>query len=203
MTGGSGEAGGQTGIGAALAFGILPSVAELRRRAREWFECFGVSDRIDPFEVIWSGRLSTSAGRAELVRRRILLNPRLLLRVPDQVDRILVHEVAHLAAHVLHGPGIKPHGPEWRALMARAGQNPEACHRFPIAGLQRRRFYYLHMCSSCGGRAVRRRSQTMRCSRCPRAEIHRFRAPRTRAGLRHLEQMSLEELRRHGTQATS
>jgi predicted SprT family Zn-dependent metalloprotease len=184
------------GVAAALAFGGLPGVSELKARASALFATFGVADRIGKFEIVWCGRLRTSAGRAELERRRILLNPRLLLRVPGEIEKILAHEAAHLAVHALHGHAAKPHGAEWAELMLRAGHAPETCHRYPVAGLGRRRFYYLHVCVDCGGRAVRRRSLRMECRRCPgRDTIRVLRAPRSSQGLARLRGLSLDQIR--------
>jgi predicted SprT family Zn-dependent metalloprotease len=43
---------------------------------------------------------------------------------------VLCHELAHLAARERHGDRIRPHGPEWKALMRAAGYEPKT--RLPL-----------------------------------------------------------------------
>ena len=78
-------------------------------------------------EVSWNRRLATTAGRAFVRGGRIELNPRLLATVPDQIDSVLVHEAAHVAAFRLFGENIPAHGRHWRSLMRLAGCAPGSC----------------------------------------------------------------------------
>ncbi|MCC6672216.1 MAG: SprT-like domain-containing protein [Planctomycetes bacterium] len=165
----------------------LPSAVALRERCLALFALWGVPDRGRRVRVEWSGRLTTSAGRADLRGLRVLLNPKLLSRVPDKIDETVVHEAAHLAAHLLHGDAIQPHGAEWSRLMRAAGLPPDVTHEYPVDGLRRRAWFYLHVCGGCGSRLLLRRVRRVRCGRCkPRTPVLLYRAPQTDEGLRAL-----------------
>ncbi len=174
---------------------VLPHPERLRVLVLECFAKWGIAAPQREVQVHWSRRLSTGAGRADLARKQILLNQRLLARVPQEIEAVLIHEAAHLAAHFLHGGKIAPHGAEWQTLMRLAGQPPRACHALPVADLRRRSYWYLHLCDGCGSRAIRRRSERMECSRCgPQGRILRVRSPRTREGYETLRRMSVAEV---------
>ena len=135
----------------------LPTPEQLQRRCAELFELWQVLDR--DVEVVWNARLATTAGRAYVRRGSIELNPRLLARVPDEIDGVLVHEAAHVAAFRLFGGNIPAHGRHWRALMRYAGQEPNVTHKLPVDDLRRRRkaraqYLYLRLCDACGDLAV-------------------------------------------------
>lgn len=83
-----------------------------------------------------AGQVRTRDGRVCIVR----YNAALLAAHPeDFIARTVPHEAAHVAAFRLHGRHIRPHGPEWRAVMALFGAAPERCHSYAVAGLQTRR----------------------------------------------------------------
>lgn len=44
----------------------------------------------------------------------------------EQILDTVRHEVAHAIVHHLHGSGVKPHGPEWKAVALRLGATPRA-----------------------------------------------------------------------------
>lgn len=49
------------------------------------------------------------------------------------------HEVAHYVVEATRGRRrVKPHGPEWRAVMARFGADPEVSFRLDLSGLPQR-----------------------------------------------------------------
>ena len=162
--------------------GGLPSEEELEARARECFTQWGVIDLLAHIEVVWNRRLSTSAGRAHPRRLQIHLNPRLLARVPERVDEVLVHEAAHLATALLH-PGSSHHGSEWANLMQQAGHEPKRTHDFPVEGLRRSRSYFLHLCSGCGERRIMDDARAPKSCDCDPALTDVFRAPRDKEGL--------------------
>jgi predicted SprT family Zn-dependent metalloprotease len=112
-----------------------------------------------------SPRLRTSLGRAYPRLRLVRLHARLDGDLAHLRDEILVHEAAHIAAAILHGPRIRPHGPEWRALVLAAGYAPHATHRAPLPVRRRRRRSYRHYCRVCGYRYFAR--TTNRRWRCP------------------------------------
>jgi SprT protein len=64
----------------------------------------------------------------------IRYNPALLAaNADDFLAETVPHEVAHLAAFARHGTRIRPHGPEWRAIVRRLGGVGERCHRYDLA----------------------------------------------------------------------
>ena len=170
----------------------LPAEPELRARLQPLFECWGVARELAGVTVEWSRRLQTAAGRAWFEPPRIKLNPRLLARVPAAIEQVLVHEAAHLAVFVRHGARALPHGTEWRALMRAAGLPPQTTHRYPIQGLGRARYWYLHICSGCGGRAILRQARRLRCC----GTMLRIRAPRSKQGYGMLARMTRDQARR-------
>ena len=100
------------------------------------------------------------------------------------------------------GPAAAAHGREWRLLMKQAGFPARACHDYPIEGLRRRQYYYAHVCTSCGARAIRRASLRLSCRRCgPAAKILVLRAPRDQAGLRRLKSVTLAECQGQANEA--
>ena len=152
---------------------------------------WGVLDRLANVEVIWNRRLRTTAGRAHLRELTIQLNPRLLARVPYRIDEVLAHEAAHLAVGLVHGTTVPHHGPEWSAWMVEVGHDPNAKHDFPVEGLLVSRSYFLHVCTGCGERRITSRSRVPRECGCARHKVQTYRAPRTAAGLRALEEWTV------------
>lgn len=179
----------------------LPTPDALQQRCAELFARWGVADT--SAEVRWNGRLSTTAGRAFVRRGCIELNPRLLARVPDAVEAVLVHEAAHVAAFRLFGEHVPAHGRQWRALVRHAGQEPAVRHQLPVDGLRRRRvdkvrYLYLRMCGACADRVVVERVRYGRCPRCARRDDYLVVKTRaTAAGRRALQRMTATDVRAH------
>jgi len=179
----------------------LPSPDALQERCAQLFEQWGVSDT--GVEVRWNGRLSTTAGRAFVRRGCIELNPRLLARVPGEVEGVLVHEAAHVAAYRLFGDRVPAHGRQWRALVRHAGQEPKVTHRLPVDGLRRRRspkvrYLYLRMCGACADRVVTEQVRYGRCPRCARRDDYLVVKTRaSAAGRRALHRMTETDVRAH------
>jgi SprT protein len=144
----------------------LPTPSELTEQVRTLLGAWGLLERAAAVKADWNPRLRTTAGRAFWNENRIELNPNLLQDHAHSVHEVLVHEAAHLAAFLLHGPRIRPHGREWRQLVRQAGHRPAACHRLPLQGLRRRRYLYLRMCDPCGHRLIVRALRYGRCHRC-------------------------------------
>lgn len=94
--------------------------------------CAKLAERV---QVRWHGRLSSAAGHARMTQWTILLNPR-LPDFPNELDRTLRHELAHLVAYArLSWPRrrLAPHGAEWREACAELGIPDEArCHTLPL-----------------------------------------------------------------------
>ena len=120
-----------------------------------------------------AGQVRRQAGGIWLVR----YNPALLERHgEDFLARTVPHEVAHILAFRLHGLGIQPHGPEWRAMMRLFGVPPERCHDFDVSGLQTRtlnRYPYQCGCRSHLLTSIRHhrilRGQRYLCGTCGQA----------------------------------
>lgn len=77
-----------------------------------------------------------SAGQAIYARRSrvcaIRINAALLASHPrEMLDETVPHEVAHVAIYRLYGNRVRPHGPEWKALMRAFGLDPSPCHTLP------------------------------------------------------------------------
>ena len=127
-------------------------------------------------------RLSASLGRCRPAARAIELNPRLLALGWRLRREVLCHEAAHLAVRELHGLAPKPHGAEWRELMALAGFRPRVAIPAALresAGLSDsqpdsassaravRGHRYQHKCPVCQfTRMARRQVGRWRCAAC-------------------------------------
>ena len=102
-----------------------------------------------------SSRLQTSFARSYPKAGMIRLNPVLLNpSYRDLLPEILCHELAHLAVYDLFGPGRKPHGPEWQALVEKAGFIPRLRIKLSAKQLQpvtrlRQNHVFEHCCPVC------------------------------------------------------
>ncbi len=85
-----------------------------------------------------AGELKISRLHAE-ARYVIRLN-RALLKTHARYfySDVLPHEMAHLVVECRHGSRVKPHGPEWRAVMTRCFQvEPKVYHSLPTESARR------------------------------------------------------------------
>ncbi|MCA8964083.1 MAG: SprT-like domain-containing protein [Planctomycetes bacterium] len=175
----------------------LPSAEELQRRAAQLLADWRVPDAA--IDVAWNDRLKTSAGRAFVRHGRIELNPHLLGRAPEQVQMVLTHEAAHIAAARLFGPAVPAHGRHWRSLMRLAGLPPKVTHDIPIEPRRRprrRRHLYLRVCDGCGDRRILQAVRYGRCQGCDaRDRFLVLRAAANPSGRRALENLSLADVR--------
>ena len=149
-------------------------------RLKRWAALWSLPGLEDRVSVTFSRRFRSSLGRCAPSSGEIRLaaflqdGPRALL------IEALCHEAAHAAVYELHGPGPKPHGPEWRVLMQAAGYQPRA--RVPAALLEdlapssiRTRPTWLHRCPVCqASRIARRAVHRWRCAACVRAGLNGF-----------------------------
>ena len=123
--------------------------AELTRRAAEMLRGLGCEEMAAKVAVCWSGRLTSTAGHAKPTEALVALNPR-LREFPDEVDRTLRHEVAHLVVFAKsRGRRVAAHGPEWRgacALLGIPGEN--RCHDLPLPRRQRAK-PHAYRCPRC------------------------------------------------------
>ncbi len=174
---------------------VLPPLSDLQTRVEQMLQLWRVPPG-PPVPVAWNGRLRTTAGRAFLEEGRIELNPELLSRAPAHIDRVLVHEAAHIAARRLFGPGCPAHGRHWRGLMRLAGLPPDVTHNLPVPRRrQRSARIYLRVCSACGQRRIARAVRYDACACGAAAQFLVVRAPATQRGLEALRGMPLPEVR--------
>lgn len=179
----------------------LPTPEQLEQRAAELFTQWRVLDT--EVAVTWNGRLSTTAGRAFVKSGRIELNPSLLAKSLDQVDVVLTHEAAHVAAFRLFGDNIPAHGRHWRSLMRHAGCEPDVTHKMPVDDVRKRRtrrarYLYLRMCGACGERAVLEQVRYGRCSGCSNRDSYMVvKTKASAAGRRALLRMTDDDVRAH------
>ena len=125
-------------------------------------------DRYDELNARWFGgqlpevtirlsrRMATTAGQWEPDAKRITVASRYVQAFPDQVDELLLHEMAHIAARDGHGRKFKA---EWQRLRD-AGAPVSATYRefrhcTPFAAPTPRP--YLYVCPLCGGEFPRTR----------------------------------------------
>jgi len=122
---------------------------DLETTARGLLRSLGAARIANELRVEWNSRLKTAAGRADYRRKLISLNPR-LLEHPDEIDRTLRHELAHILAQFRTGRRrILPHGDEWRtACCDLAIADEKRCHTLPFPANARAR-RYLYKCPNC------------------------------------------------------
>lgn len=89
------------------------------------------------------------------------------------ITQTVPHEVAHVVARAVFGTGIRPHGAEWRKVMAFFGAEATRCHEFDItrsASRRLRRFSYRCTCREHQLTSIRHNrilaGQTYQCRIC-------------------------------------
>lgn len=120
----------------------------------------------------WNGRMRTTAGVAVLARNEIWLNPALKEISEQEVERTLLHELAHLLArHRNPHRRIEPHGQEWKKACLDLGIGGEArTHALPFHARRMKRRFILR-CPACGRHheRVRRPRRPLACLFCCRS----------------------------------
>jgi len=123
-----------------------------------------------PVRVYWNPRLQTTIGLAHCASKTITLNPKLKKLFPEETDRTLRHELAHLLVQhrYPHRRKIKAHGEEWKQACADLGiPNETRCHSLPLPRRKvTRRFFY--ECPACKTRLKRVRpiKKKLACIKC-------------------------------------
>lgn len=96
-----------------------------------------------------------AAGQARVAARTpplIRYNLALLQANPeDFLASTVPHEVAHLVAFARHGALIRPHGPEWEAIMHHFGVEPKRCHAYDVSAVKARSLRELDYHCACRG----------------------------------------------------
>jgi len=128
----------------------------LAAQTRAWLErarpLFLQAGQVPPRVAVRFDLRGTNAGQMRQYpggRLVIRYNLAIAERQPEAfLAETVPHEVAHVVAAVCHGR-VRPHGPEWRAVMRWMGfRSPERCHRFetPAATRSQRRWAYRCEC---------------------------------------------------------
>ncbi len=93
----------------------------------------------------------------------------------DNLATTVPHEVAHYLTDCLYGLGrIRPHGHEWRDVMAVFGADPSVTAKYSLAGVpHRRQCRYTYLCgcrshelSATRHNRIRRRRMSYQCRYC-------------------------------------
>jgi len=145
--------------------------ADLERKARELLRSLGTNRIAEEIRIEWNPRLKTTAGRADYRLKLISLNPQ-LAEFPDEIDRTLRHELAHILAQFrAGGRRISPHGAEWQQACRDFGIAGERrCHALPFpAKRYAPRFIYRCPNCRCDFPRVRRIRRAVACLACCRA----------------------------------
>jgi SprT protein len=149
---------------------IATEAVALQSIARELLRANGAARIANELRVEWNPRLKTAAGRADYHEKLISLNPR-LIEHPDEIDRTLRHELAHVLAQFRAGRRrIPPHGAQWREACIDLGITDEKrCHNlpFPVRTYAAR---FVYRCSNCRQEfpRVRRLRRAVACLACCR-----------------------------------
>jgi len=93
----------------------------------------------------------------------------------DNLENTVAHEVAHYVVYVQYGARkVKPHGLEWKRVMALFEVNPEVTSRYDISALPlRRQAQYDYSCacmshqlSTTRHNKVQRKTAVYKCRKC-------------------------------------
>ncbi|MDT0634901.1 SprT-like domain-containing protein [Spectribacter hydrogenooxidans] len=93
-----------------------------------------------------------SAGLTVYARRHrqpalIRFNAGLCEQYPaEMLNETVPHEVAHVVTVWRHGFRVKPHGPEWRAIMVCFDRPPTVCHRMDAPSSRAMRYFPYRCC---------------------------------------------------------
>jgi predicted SprT family Zn-dependent metalloprotease len=118
--------------------------------------------------VIVNPRLSTAAGRCITASGVIELSRKTTRRVRRVQREVVCHEAAHAVVWRRLGRSVRPHGPEWRALVRAAGFEPRpTLTRCGARHDHLSRTLFMHVCDVCHfAKRARRRMTLWRCPEC-------------------------------------
>jgi predicted SprT family Zn-dependent metalloprotease len=129
--------------------------------------------------VVWSHRLTASAGDCSVRRRRIRVSAIHHAKRPEMLRATLAHEMCHLL--------VQDHGPAFRALaepIARALGVSWEDFRYAEDYADMRRYRYVYGCAACGFELPSRKRRTVSCPYCggkEYSEAHRLALVESRA----------------------
>jgi predicted SprT family Zn-dependent metalloprotease len=155
---------------AATAYSSAGRHLNLEKAARDLLRANGAKRIANALRIEWNSSLKTAAGRADYREKLISLNPR-LIEYPDEIDRTLRHELAHILARFRAGRlRIAPHGAEWQQACTDLGiAGEKRCHNLPFPT----RTYtarFIYRCPNCRRKfpRVRRVRRAVACLACCR-----------------------------------
>ena len=121
-----------------------------KKRASGWIRQWRVPTLLRQISVRRNNLLRTTVARWCEKMKCLELGPK-FFKMTGRQDEILCHELAHAAAVQIHGRGVSPHGPEWRALVAAAGFSPRSALKASKSSVQvsRGSSWYEHRCPVC------------------------------------------------------
>jgi len=104
--------------------------------------------------IVFSPRLRKRLGCYSPGKKEIRLNMLLLSQDNEGLLlQVLCHEAAHVVNHERNGTTLKPHGPEWRTLVAEAGYTPSTSIEINTPGTpgmnRRTKIRYEYRCPVC------------------------------------------------------
>jgi SprT protein len=144
---------------------------DLERTARDLLRANGANRIATELRVEWNSRLKTAAGRADYRKKLISLNLRLMDH-PEEIDRTLRHELAHILAQFRAGRRRVPaHGTQWQRACHDLGIGDEKrCHTLPFPA-KRYAARFTYRCPNCRQEfpRVRRVRRAVACLACCRA----------------------------------
>lgn len=150
-------------------------IAALRPLVAGWGDLWGVSQLDHKVSLRVSSRLRCSLGNYRASSLRITLAAWLIDDASPLLAEVLCHEAAHAVVHMTHGTFVKPHGPQWKDLMAKATMPVRA--RIPSSELPLAQqsaiqvsSVWQHRCPVCQAtRFARTRIPRWRCRSCVEA----------------------------------
>ena len=124
---------------------------ELTNNCREKLKSLRLYSLASDVNVFWNLRLTSTAGLAYHDTARIDLNSSLRRFYPEEPERTLMHELAHLIANYrASGSRIQPHGLEWQEACSELGiPGEKRCHDLPLATREVKR-KHAYRCKFCG-----------------------------------------------------
>jgi predicted SprT family Zn-dependent metalloprotease len=147
------------------------------RLIRAWSAMWGLPGLEGAVDVTFSQRLRRTLGRCSPQSGRIVLHAALGGSALKRMPEVLCHEVAHVAAFLLFGRAVRPHGPEWARLVSQAGfaparRAPALTQTNEVVRARGRSELYEHRCPICHFvRLSRRPVLRWRCADCVEAGL--------------------------------
>jgi predicted SprT family Zn-dependent metalloprotease len=138
-----------------------------------WAGCWGVNGLDGRVQIQISPRLKRPLANSVPSKALIRLRPDVVMGSNECLLEVLCHELAHIAVFELFGPAAKPHGPEWRSLVAAVGFAPQTSTEIANSAranehkVRRSDALYLHRCPVCQNtRRAKRPITQWRCAPC-------------------------------------